>query len=381
MLNGSGTQRGLFFFFSIIGMLCGYFAISLDWTVLINIVLGLFSSFFLVLSADILFFSKRMISVHNGNVRIKKGIISKTQIIPLSEIAEAEFTYKKRFKDGKEVNQRRKLKLCNLQEILREHKPVGLTLYSKLNTRIDIKAYEYEADDFIFFLKEFKLSFSEATATIQEKVKKITSQTEKLILSDKVLIRDLERNLQDIHLSIYRKHLSIFRKDAYSEGVIYQRQQEDGRFLYCMNEEFLEGVTEDMIEAAKNLILSTKENIKVVKSRIVTYEQILAKMRVIKSTHEQRQKLQKATEKLNLLQKRNINRKQDLEMLESSSEFLHQLEQLTENISNIDTLQESELIRNEMNLWQHNDLTNPDLLKEINNILERTNDSNDNKLK
>lgn len=237
-----------------------------------------------------------------------------------------------------------------------------------------IPIINYDSEELKRFVGTVQNYFVEANGSSSQKLEKVRSKTIQYLEKDRKLWSDLQTSLYEACKSIYKAHETLYSKTQVEEfdkdkSVIYHSIKQGNVLVYFKKDHFLPEIKPADASMASDLVLTAKENLEVVNSRINSHDALLNKLDRLSIQIRSREKLQQVAEKIDNLQQRNL-KSQTRPDMKMEAEVIEQFELLTENISHTQTLEKSILLKENLIAFREMEEGEEMLLKELNQKLE-----------
>ncbi len=230
---------------------------------------------------------------------------------------------------------------------------------------VEIKRTQYNDDDaYNQFILRLQHHYKEQHLPVVEKVARLERQCSRYLYKDQQLAQHLEESILEAYNSVYRLHLA--KKKPTRPDLIYHFYKEK-KHIYFVENDYLEAIHPEHIELARTLVSTAQSNLEIVKTRISYYTHILEAIRNKKKSLQQFTQLKQIAERLKALQEENIKKQQYLE-LDNSEVFFNKsiltlLEELTNKVYQLDTLEQSDILEAYIQLLKSDFITENESLK------------------
>jgi len=276
------------------------------------------------------------------------------------------------------------LQECTILVLSQWHKLKNYPLAANDVQKIFIKNNEKEISleqnilspsDWKDFLLTFQTVFTELTLSFEEKIDQVYQKCGSFIQKDLQIESELLQNMGEIYESVYQAYF-LDKKSKHKDEILQNPNvvftyQRNGFEYYFLRNNFKGGVSKENIQIVENLERTAQENLLLVRNRMESYKNIQQKLLALKKEHTQKMKLRAVAEKLGNLQERNMQQGFNRQDLDFDTEVLGQLDILTENISGINTVEKSEILKIHIGSFREVFENDDRILKEINQKLRK----------
>lgn len=258
--------------------------------------------------------------------------------------------------------------------IVRDNETFILEILDR-NKSYQIDSQWFEQIKFVEFLRIFQKKYVEESMTFAEKVQAIHAKCDQNMIKDQQLEKDLIDNLAKVYPTVYQP-FSIDKKSRDTQeilknpNIIFSHLSKENYYYYYLRNNFKREASRENIAIVENLLESTQKNLKIVKMRMESYKNVQQKLAQLKKEQQQKEQLKQAANRLSSLQAQNLQQNTQNTDLEFDSEVLGQLDELTSQISQIDTLEKSLFLNENLSIFSQNLDSDDEILKEINRKLK-----------
>ncbi|MFT5617601.1 MAG: hypothetical protein ACI85I_000825 [Arenicella sp.] len=237
-----------------------------------------------------------------------------------------------------------------------------------------IPASDFEDEAFKELARSVQHHLIETNGSSSQKLGKVRLKTIRYLENDRKLCSDLRTSVYEACKSIYKSNETLYTKqqvEAFEQdkSIVYHSIKQGNVLIYFQKHQFLPEIKRENVEMAADLVVTAKENLEVVNSRIASHEELLKKLDKLAIQVRSREKLQEVAEKIGSLQERNL-KSQTRPDIKLEAEVIEQFELLTENINHTQTLEKSILLKENLNAFREMEEGEERLLKELNKKLE-----------
>ena len=249
-----------------------------------------------------------------------------------------------------------------------------LTISYKNKTH-QIPQNEFETKEFAAFARNLQRVYLDAKGSPLQKADKVYQKTLNYISDDRRLHSELQLSLQEAYRSVFKPFETLYKKETISEldndaEVLFHSIKQGNVLVYFKKGEYLPNIKETSIISAESLIEAAKNNLEIVETRLASHYKVKEKLERLKNQLKSRERLKNVANKLDELQQKNINKSLTRTDVEMEAEVLEQIELLTENIHNTETLEKSLVLKEHIALFKENVHEEEIMLKALNKKLE-----------
>lgn len=242
--------------------------------------------------------------------------------------------------------------------------------------KVSIPQNEFEEDEFKSLIIQLQQAHLEANGSPLQKVTQMQQTTLRYLREDKRLLAELNQSLLEAYRSVFQAFETLYTKDTVQElaqdsEVLFHTIKQGNVLMYFKEGHYLENIKHASIDSAKALIEAAHTNIDIVTTRLASHQEIKQKLERVRNQYQSRERIQDVASKLDKLQQRNINKSLKQEDHEYDAEVLAQLQLLTENIHNTETLEKSLVLKEHINLFKESLPEEEEVLKELNQKLDK----------
>ncbi len=238
-----------------------------------------------------------------------------------------------------------------------------------------IPANDFNEDEFKNLARSIQYYLVEVNGSLSQKLERVRLKTNNYLEHDRKLWSDLRTSLYEACKSIYQANETLYTKQQVEEfeqddSVVYHSIKQGNVLIYFQKDKFLPEIKREDVAMAADLVVTAKENLEVVNSRIASHEELLKRLDKLSVQIRSREKLQEVAEKIGSLQERNVS-SQNRADVRNETEVIEQFELLTENINHAKTLEKSILLKENLSVFREMEEGEEILLKELNKKLKQ----------
>lgn len=253
-------------------------------------------------------------------------------------------------------------------------KYISITVSNK-KSPVSVSHNEFATPEFERMVRSLQLAYLEAKGSPLQKANRVYQKTLNYIHDDRRMLSELQLSLQDAYRSVFRPFETLYKKETVEEldrdsEVLFHTIKQGNVLVYFKKGAYLSNIKQTSVDSAKNLISAAENNLEIVKTRLASHQEIKQKLERVRSQLKSRERLNNVANKLDKLQQQNINKSLEREDVEHEAEVLEQIELLTENIHNTETLEKSLVLKEHIELFRENVQGEEIMLKELNKKLK-----------
>ncbi len=360
VIKGSNSP---YFGMGILGGLIGGVGWMVEWETMVWIGLSVIG-----LGLGMQLFSRfKRVELSESGIKISRGQLGFKQKMDFSDIGEV-YLQEERGKNGLFLME----KSLNTIHDWKKIRYVEIEFKGKKKY---IPANDFDEKEFKDLVRSIQYHLVEANGSSSQKLERVRMKTILYLEHDRKLCSDLRTSLYEACKSIYQSNETLYTKQQVEEfeqddSIIYHSIKQGNVLVYFRKDKFLPEIKREDVLMAADLVVTAKENLEVVNSRISSHEELLKRLDKLSVQIRSREKLQEVAEKIGSLQERNVS-SQNRADVRNETEVIEQFELLTENINHAKTLEKSILLKENLNAFREMEEGEERLLKELNKKLKQ----------